>query len=242
MPLSRSGSVSNVSRWSTVPQSSTLVRQVPQKPCWQEYDACTPARPSAESSVSSAPTRTVSPVEVTDTENSLPSTTGGAANRSKCNSTLSRPTSADRIAVSIGAGPHAYQSTPRRWARLSIGRIGVIRAPAMKRNRRAGAVPRRRLRGLPAVVGAAQGRLRRPQGLCAAGPRGRCVDRADRQRRWPGDRAVPRPRSVAGQAADGRQAGPAQERAYLAGPAMGHQHQRPRRPHPAARQDRRRSA
>ena len=141
MPLSRSGSVSNVSRWSTPPPRnlSTLVWQVPQKPCWQEYDACTLARPSAESSVSSAPTRTVSPVEATDTENSLPSTTGGAANRSKFYSTLSRQTSADRIAVSIGAGPHAYQSTPRRWARLSIGRIGVIpMPPAMKRNRCAG--------------------------------------------------------------------------------------------------------
>ena len=34
MPLSRSGSVSKVSRWSTVP-SSTLRRQVRQKPCWR---------------------------------------------------------------------------------------------------------------------------------------------------------------------------------------------------------------
>jgi len=94
--------VSKVSRWSTAPPTilSTLVRQVPQKPCWQEYDVCTRARFSAESSVSSAPTRTVSPVDATETVNSVPSTTGGAANRSKCNSTSSLPTSSDRIAVS----------------------------------------------------------------------------------------------------------------------------------------------
>jgi hypothetical protein len=36
IPSARSGSVSSESRWSTQP-SSTRVRQVPQKPCRQEY-------------------------------------------------------------------------------------------------------------------------------------------------------------------------------------------------------------
>ena len=36
MPSARSGSVNNVSRWSTTP-AKTRVRQVPQKPCWHEY-------------------------------------------------------------------------------------------------------------------------------------------------------------------------------------------------------------
>jgi hypothetical protein len=58
IPLSRSGSVSKVSRWSTMP-SRTRVRHVPQNLCWQEYGACTPARFSADSSVSPAPTATV---------------------------------------------------------------------------------------------------------------------------------------------------------------------------------------
>ena len=35
MPPARSGSVSNVSRWSTAP-ATTRVRHVPQKPCWHE--------------------------------------------------------------------------------------------------------------------------------------------------------------------------------------------------------------
>ena len=111
IPASRSGAVSKVSRCSTAP-ASTRVRHVPQNPCWHEYGACTASRLSADSSVSSAATRTVRPVDATDTENSVPSTTGGAAKRSKCSSTSSRPASAVRSAVNAGAGPHAYTVVP----------------------------------------------------------------------------------------------------------------------------------
>jgi hypothetical protein len=86
---------------------STRVRQVPQKPCWHEYGAGTPALRSADSSVSSAATVMNCPVDAIFAENASPSTTGAAANRSKCSSTLSRPARPARIAVSMGAGPHA---------------------------------------------------------------------------------------------------------------------------------------
>jgi hypothetical protein len=46
-------------------------------------------------------------VELTRTWNASPSITGGAAQRSKCNSRSSRSASLTRSVVSIGAGPHA---------------------------------------------------------------------------------------------------------------------------------------
>ena len=91
--------------------------------------------------------------------------------------------------------------------------------PAVRR--RIAGLPRRRLRGVPAVVEAPPGRLRRPQGLCQARPGCRCPDRADRQRRRPGGGPVPRPRAVAGQAADGRQDDAAEERADPLGAPVG---------------------
>ena len=91
-----------------VTASSTRVRHVPQNPCWHEYGAVTLDAPQRRQQrlVGADPDRRC-PVEAIDTVNSLPSTTGGAANRSKCSSTSSRPTSPLRIAVNIGAGPHA---------------------------------------------------------------------------------------------------------------------------------------
>ena len=58
--------------------------------------------------------------------------------------------------------------------------------------RRAARLPGRRLRGAPAVVGVAQGRLRRPQGLHPPGALEGRADRAGGVDRRPGDRAVPR--------------------------------------------------
>jgi hypothetical protein len=52
------------------------VRQVPQKPCRHEYGGQISACCNADSSVSSAPTCTVVPVEATQTLNTSPSITG----------------------------------------------------------------------------------------------------------------------------------------------------------------------
>ncbi len=91
-------------------------------------------------------------------------------------------------------------------------------------------------------VAASRGGLRWPQGIRQAGSRGRRADRAHRQRRWAGGGAVPRPRAVAGQAADGRQVGTAEERADSAGAAVGSHRQRYGAAAAAADEDRDRGA
>ena len=114
MPLSRSGSVSNVSRWSTAPQepehpgaagaAETLLARV------RRMHASRGSAPTAAS-------RRRRPAPSRRSRRPTPRTPcrrRPAARRTARNAARRRrvPTSADRIAVSIGAGPHAYTAVP----------------------------------------------------------------------------------------------------------------------------------
>ena len=98
-------------------------------------------------------------------------------------------------------------------------------------------LPRRRLGGPPPVVGAQQDRLRRPQGVHQAGAGRRRADRPGGHDRRPGDRALPQPRRLAGEAHSASTASAAQGAADLARAALGPQRRRPARPPPAAGED-----
>ena len=123
----------------------------------------------------------------------------------------------------------------RKYGTVAAGHENARKA--LQTGRRGARLPRRRLRGAPAVVGRGQGRLRRPQGLHPARARGGRADRPDRLDRRPGDRALPVARRAARQAAAARQAVPPEGAADLARAAVGAERRRHARPPAAAGED-----